>query len=236
MSSIAKTEIKSILKKYLYNNEKNNIDSLLGNICPEILEQNKSIESNHKIFICKLQNSSLNTPFETIYEKYNDQMGPLAKDPSKTYEADIYLGIGAKRAYAYNYSFTNNYDYLLQIDSSKEILSPPTNGSVLHIYHFPPDDHWIADVKEQDVQAYFSAFQESNLSLYSRGKHPYYQKSKSLEFCIILKGEITLILDKEDVYLRQGDTVVQKGSNHAWSNHSNEECILAISSHSGEGV
>ena len=125
---------------------------------------------------------------------------------------------------------------LLQIDSSKEILSPPTNGSVLHIYHFPPDDHWIADVKEQDVKAYFSAFQESNLSLYSRGKHPYYQKSKSLEFCIILKGEITLILDKEDVHLRQGDTVVQKGSNHAWSNHSNEECILAISSHSGEGV
>ena len=46
-----------------------------------------------------------------------------------------------------------------------------------------------------------------------------------------LEGEITLVLDTEEVQLRAGDTVVQRGTNHAWSNHSDRNCVIAISSH-----
>ena len=113
----------------------------------------------------------------------------------------------------------------------EQILSAPTNGSVFHIYHLPPDEQWISKIQEQDVQSYFSSIPAENLSLFEKGKHPYYQKSNTLEFCLILKGEVTLILDHEIVKLQQGDTIVQKGSNHAWSNHTQQECILAISSH-----
>ena len=46
------------------------------------------------------------------------------------------------------------------------------------------------------------------------------QKTRTLDFCLILEGEITLVLDTAEVQLAAGDTVVQRGTNHAWSNRS----------------
>jgi uncharacterized cupin superfamily protein len=57
------------------------------------------------------------------------------------------------------------------------------------------------------------------------------QKTRSLDFCLILDGEVTLVLDTEEVQLSAGDTVVQRGTNHAWSNRSDKPCRIAISSH-----
>jgi uncharacterized cupin superfamily protein len=57
------------------------------------------------------------------------------------------------------------------------------------------------------------------------------QQTRTLDFCLILEGEVTLVLDTEEVSLRAGDTVVQRGTNHAWSNRSDRPCRIAISSH-----
>ncbi len=38
----------------------------------------------------------------------------------------------------------------------------------------------------------------------------------------------------KEVQLRAGDTVVQRGTNHAWSNRSQRPCVVAFSSHDGE--
>ena len=59
------------------------------------------------------------------------------------------------------------------------------------------------------------------------------QKTKTLDFCFILEGEIVLVLDTESVALKAGDVVVQRGTNHAWSNQSTGPCIMAIASHDG---
>jgi quercetin dioxygenase-like cupin family protein len=50
----------------------------------------------------------------------------------------------------------------------------------------------------------------------------------------VLEGEVTLVLDQQEVHLSAGDTVVQRGTNHAWSNRSSRPCKIAISSHDGE--
>ena len=55
----------------------------------------------------------------------------------------------------------------------------------------------------------------------------------TLEFGLILEGEITLVLDTEEVALKAGDTVVQRGTNHAWSNRSDRPCVIAFSAHDG---
>ena len=52
--------------------------------------------------------------------------------------------------------------------------------------------------------------------------HPYMQKTRTLDFCLVLEGEITLVLDTQEVHLKAGDTVVQRGTNHAWSNRSEQ--------------
>jgi uncharacterized cupin superfamily protein len=61
--------------------------------------------------------------------------------------------------------------------------------------------------------------------------HPYMQKTRSLDFALILEGEVTLVLDLEEVHLAAGDTVVLRGSNHAWSNRSDKPCLIAMSMH-----
>jgi uncharacterized cupin superfamily protein len=59
------------------------------------------------------------------------------------------------------------------------------------------------------------------------------QKTGTLDFGIVLQGEIVLVLDTQEVALRAGDVVVQRGTNHAWSNRSNNPAIVAIASHDG---
>ena len=85
-------------------------------------------------------------------------------------------------------------------------LEPPAGGSVFRVVTIPPDP----------------------------APHPYRQKTRSLDFCLILRGEVTLVLDTEEVKLKQGDTVVQRGTSHVWSNRSDRPCVLAISSHDGK--
>ena len=62
-------------------------------------------------------------------------------------------------------------------------------------------------------------------------RHPYMQKTCTLDFCLVIEGEITLVLDMDEVKLAAGDTVVQRGTNHAWSNRSGKPCVVAFSSH-----
>ena len=49
-----------------------------------------------------------------------------------------------------------------------------------------------------------------------------------------VSGEVTLVLDSEEVHLQQGDTVVQLGVSHAWSNRTDTPCELFVSSHDGK--
>jgi uncharacterized cupin superfamily protein len=63
--------------------------------------------------------------------------------------------------------------------------------------------------------------------------HPYMQKTRTLDFCIVLEGEIVLVLDTQEVPLKAGEIVVQRGTNHAWSNRSTRPAVVAVMSHDG---
>jgi mannose-6-phosphate isomerase-like protein (cupin superfamily) len=114
-------------------------------------------------------------------------------------------------------------------------LEPPPGGSVCRVVTFPPDDSYKGKVGAKEVQAYFAAMGSPGASTYSpNAPHPYMQKTRTLDFCLVLEGEITLVLDTEEVQLKAGDTVVQRGTNHAWSNRSGKPCTIAFSSHDGK--
>jgi len=111
-------------------------------------------------------------------------------------------------------------------------LEPPRGGSVCRVVTFPPDATWKGKVGAKEVQAYFAAMGSPGASTFGAGAaHPYMQKTQTLDFCLVLEGEITLVLDKQEVNLSAGDTVVQRGTNHAWSNRSGRPCTIAFSSH-----
>lgn len=116
-------------------------------------------------------------------------------------------------------------------------LEPPRGGSVCRIVTFPPDDVFRGKVGAAEVEAYFRTVGSPAASTYSaKAPHPYMQKMPTLDFCLVLEGEITLVLDTAEVRLKAGDTVVQRGSNHAWSNRSNRPCRIAFSTHDGAAV
>jgi len=113
-------------------------------------------------------------------------------------------------------------------------IEPPRGGSVCRIVTFPPDDSYRGKVGAAQVQAFFAAMGSPQASTYAaNAPHPYMQKTRTLDFCLVLEGEITLVLDTAEVHLKAGDTVVQRGTNHAWSNRSNMPCRIAFSLHDG---
>jgi quercetin dioxygenase-like cupin family protein len=113
-------------------------------------------------------------------------------------------------------------------------LLPPVNGSVLSVVTYPPDASWKGRVGAAEVQAYFRTMGAPNASTRSPlAPHPYMQKTRTLDFGIVLEGEIVLVLDTQEVALKAGDVVVQRGTNHAWSNRSNAAVVVAIASHDG---
>lgn len=114
-------------------------------------------------------------------------------------------------------------------------FEPPARGSVLRVETFPPDDSWKGKVGASQVQAFYRAVGSPGVSTYSPlAPHPYMQKVRTLDFCLVLDGEVVLVLDTQEVPLKAGDIVVQRGTHHAWSNRSSRPAVVAIASHDGE--
>jgi quercetin dioxygenase-like cupin family protein len=53
-------------------------------------------------------------------------------------------------------------------------------------------------------------------------------RTKTVDYGIVLSGEVYLVLDKQETLLKAGDVVVQRGTNHAWANRSSEPCRMAF--------
>ena len=111
-------------------------------------------------------------------------------------------------------------------------LEPPRNGMVFHVYAIPPDAGWMGTVNEAAVRAYFAAAGSPQACRFGPdARHPYMQQTRTLDLCVVIAGEVTLVLDTEEVALAARDTIVQRGTCHAWSNRSQAPCIIAVSSH-----
>lgn len=111
-------------------------------------------------------------------------------------------------------------------------LAAPPGGSAFRMLVLPPDAGWSAAMTDRAARAYFDA--AGSPDAWAAGpdaRHPYMQKTATLDLCVILEGEVTLVLDTEEVALAAGDSVVQRGTRHAWSNRSTRPCVIAVSSH-----
>ena len=112
-------------------------------------------------------------------------------------------------------------------------IEPPAGGSVSRMVTFPPDSSCMGNIGAQEVKAYFAAAGSPGASTYSAdGPHPFMQETETLDFCIVMEGKITLVLDTEEVALKEGDSVVQRGrldsdpaSRNNWSERANTSSL-----------
>jgi mannose-6-phosphate isomerase-like protein (cupin superfamily) len=105
------------------------------------------------------------------------------------------------------------------------ILHPPAGGSVFRVVEFEPEDPEV--MKTLDGKAAFAEMGAS-AAVVENARHPFMHRTDSVDYAVILCGEITMLLDDSDVHLKAGDVVVQRGTNHAWSNRGKETCRIAF--------
>jgi mannose-6-phosphate isomerase-like protein (cupin superfamily) len=75
----------------------------------------------------------------------------------------------------------------------------------------------------------FAGLGNEKASTFGRGgRHPLMHRTETIDYAIVLSGEITMVMDDRDVELKAGDVLVQCGTNHAWSNRSNAPCVVAF--------
>jgi uncharacterized cupin superfamily protein len=58
--------------------------------------------------------------------------------------------------------------------------------------------------------------------------HPYMHRTETVDYGIILSGEIHLLVDRGEILCRPGDIIIQRGTNHAWANLSSQVCRIAF--------
>jgi len=56
---------------------------------------------------------------------------------------------------------------------------------------------------------------------------PMMHATATVDYIIVLRGEIYAIMDKGEKLLGQGDILIQRGTNHSWSVRTEEPCIIA---------
>ena len=105
------------------------------------------------------------------------------------------------------------------------ILHPPDNGAVFRIVQFDPEDPEV--LATLDGKAAFAEM-GAGANVVEGARHPFMHRTDSLDYAVILTGEIYMLLDEDEVLLKAGDTVVQQGTNHAWSNRGTEPCQIAF--------
>jgi len=113
-------------------------------------------------------------------------------------------------------------------------LQPTNGGTIFRVDILPPDQTWAGNVTEQEVRQYFERAGSPEACAWT-GPHkpPYLQKTGTFDYCVVLEGELVLILDDREVAFKQGEVALLKGVRHAWSNRSGARAVIAISSHEG---
>jgi mannose-6-phosphate isomerase-like protein (cupin superfamily) len=106
---------------------------------------------------------------------------------------------------------------------------PTKHGTVLRINHFPPESEAVRAMTPADSLRAFEGLGNPTAATYGKGgRHPLMHRTETIDYAIVMSGEITMVMDDTDVHLKAGDVVIQCGTNHAWSNRSNAPCVVAF--------
>jgi hypothetical protein len=111
------------------------------------------------------------------------------------------------------------------------VLAPPKNGTRIRVLDIPPESEETRKVDPETARAHFAAVGAAEASTHKSGAqapHPFMHRTETVDYGIVLEGELVLILDRGETTVRAGDIVIQRGTNHAWANRSDKNCRIAF--------
>ena len=101
------------------------------------------------------------------------------------------------------------------------MLAPPSNGVRIRVLDIPPESG------QADMDAVFENIGAADAKVDS-DRHRSFHRTETIDFGIVLSGEIVLLLDEGETTVRAGDIVVQRGTNHGWANRTDQPCRIAF--------
>jgi naringenin degradation protein FdeH len=105
------------------------------------------------------------------------------------------------------------------------VLEPPARGSIFRVVDFPPDRQMQGQL---DRGKAFAAMGAHGAMDADASRHPGMHKTQTVDYALVLDGEIWALMDEGEVLLKAGDCLVQRGTNHAWANRSDTPCRVAF--------
>jgi mannose-6-phosphate isomerase-like protein (cupin superfamily) len=106
-------------------------------------------------------------------------------------------------------------------------LEPFPNGTVLRFFQCDPEDPSLSKEEIEKLRAARFEYWQAEHCRPDTTRGPQMHRTKTLDYIIVLEGEVTLLLDDEDVDLKPFDVVIQQGTNHGWINKSSKPALLA---------
>jgi naringenin degradation protein FdeH len=106
-------------------------------------------------------------------------------------------------------------------------IAPPPGGTIFRVVEFAPNKEITADYETRLklMQAIGLAPEGPSRE---RPRDPGMHRTRTIDYAVIISGEIDMLLDDSEVHLKAGDVVVQRGTNHAWVNRGNAPCQVAF--------
>ncbi len=109
------------------------------------------------------------------------------------------------------------------------VMAPPKNGTRIRVIDFPPEGDAIRALSQAQARETFGAMGSAEASKAKAGApHPLMHRTETVDYGIVLEGEITMVVDEDETIIRAGDIVIQRGTNHAWANRSGRNCRMAF--------
>lgn len=104
--------------------------------------------------------------------------------------------------------------------AAREIgVPPPESGTIFRVVDFPP---------EQDARSREAILREMGVRADGAARHHGMHRTRSIDYAVVLEGEIDMLLEDSEVHLRTGDVLVQQGTDHAWVNRGSTPCRIAF--------
>jgi hypothetical protein len=118
------------------------------------------------------------------------------------------------------------------VDAADDITShrgvcPPSGGTVLRVIDIPPQPA-DPDERRRQAAATFAAMFPDATHHGERDGPAGMHETPTIDYAILLQGELVAIMDKGETVMRPGDVLIQRGTNHAWANRSSQMARIAF--------
>jgi len=112
-----------------------------------------------------------------------------------------------------------------RIAGHKGVLPPP-RGTVLRVIDYPPEATDPAERRRQLAATFGTLYSDAEHRI--DDKHPGMHRTETVDYAIVLEGEIVAMLDDSETVLKAGDILIQRGTNHAWANRSGKPARICF--------